>query len=175
MNAKQVNQLYKQLTPTELANLTIETINNGLPSKELELIKGSVSTALYLLPVAEYRKHLNGYEMLSFCYGLQFWKNAALLNMCHEVMDSGLFDETDSNESFEVYKVYAGRLISLDLALIEVCNKAKFDIKAVHWLAEISETDKKFKALIPSIEPFNIEHYRYMLHTAAMLDYPDSK
>jgi hypothetical protein len=175
MNAKQVNQLYKQLTPKELANLTIETINKGLPSKELDLIKDNIQTGLYRLPLWEYRHHIDGYERLSFCYGLQFWKNAALLNMCYEVMESDLVDAKDSSDCFAAYKIYAGRLISLDIALIEVCNKAKFDIEAVYWLAEMSETDKRFKALIPSIEPFNIEHYRYMLHTAAMLDYPDSK
>jgi hypothetical protein len=171
MKPDQVNKLYKLLTPTELANLTIETINKGLPSKELDLIRDSLSTALYRLPVWEYRKHIDGYEGLSFCYGLHFWKNAALLNMCHEVMDSDLIPDHDSRECFDAYKIYAGRLISLDLALIELCNKAKFDIDAVYWLAEISETDKKFKALIPVIKPYNLDHYRYMLHTAAMLDF----
>ncbi|MFI3220210.1 MAG: hypothetical protein QX189_14000 [Methylococcales bacterium] len=156
MNAKQVNQLYKQLTPKELANLTIETINKGLPSKELELIKDSLSTALYRLPAWEYRHHIQGYEQLSWVYGLHFWKNVALLNMCHEVMDSDLIPEQDSRECFNAYKIYAGRLISLDLALIKVCNKAKFDINAVYWLAEVSETDKRFKALIPVIEPYNL-------------------
>jgi hypothetical protein len=171
MNAKQVNQLYKQLTPKELANLTIETINKGLPDKELELIKDNIQTGLYRLPVWEYRHHLKGYEQLSFCYGLQFWKNVAKLNMCHEVMESGLFDAKVSSDCFSAYKIYAGRLISLDLALIELCNKAKFDINAVHWLAEISETDTAFKPLIPCVEPYDIDFYRYMLHTAAMLEY----
>ncbi len=171
MNPQKINDLYKKMTPTELANLTIETINKGLPGKELELIKDNIQTGLYRLPVWEYRHHIKGYEGLSWCYGLHFWKNAALLNMCHEVMDSDLIPDHDSRECFEAYKIYAGRLISLDLALIEVCNKAKFDIDAVHWLAEISETDKRFKALIPVIKPHNLEHYRYMLHTAAMLDY----
>jgi hypothetical protein len=174
MNPKQINQLYKQLTPKELANLTIDAIKNQLPDTELELIKDSLSTALYRLPEWEYRHHINGYEQLSWVYGLQFWKNVAKLNMCHEVMESGLFDAKDSSDCFAAYKIYAGRLISLDLALIELCNKAKFDIEAVYWLAEISETDKRFKALIPVIEPHNLDHYRYMLHTAAMLDYPDS-
>ncbi len=172
MNAKQVNQLYKQLTPKELANLTIETINKGLPDKELELIKDNIQTGLYRLPVWEYRHHIKGYEQLSFCYGLQFWKNLAKLNMCHEVMESGLFDESVSSDCFATYKVYAGNLASLELALVEVCNKAKFDINAVKWLAEISETDSQaFRLLPPNTEPTKLEHYRYMLHTAAMLEY----
>jgi hypothetical protein len=174
MKPDQVNKLYKQLTPTELANMTIDAVTNKLPDSELELIKDSIKTGLYRLPVWEYRHHIKGYEQLSFCYGLQFWKNLAKLNMCHEVMESGLFDAKVSSDCFAAYKIYAGRLISLDLALIELCNKAKFDINAVHWLAEISETDSQaFRLLPPNIEPHDIEHYRYMLHTAAMLDYPD--
>jgi hypothetical protein len=176
MKTEQVNSLYKLMTPKQLANMTIDAITNKSPDSELELIKDNIEKGLYRLPVWEYRNHLKGYEQLSFCYGLQFWKNIAKLNMCHEVMESGLVDAKVSSDCFAAYKIYAGRLISLDLALIELCNKAKFDINAVHWLAEVSETDKAlYKPLIPCVSPYDLEHYRYMLHTAAMLEYtPDN-
>jgi hypothetical protein len=174
MNPKQVNQLYKQLTPKELANLTIETINKGLPSKELELIKDSIQTGLYRLPVWEYRHHLRGYEQLSFCYGLQWWKAQALATLAGDFMNHTSIAESHYDDMVNVYRVFCGKLASIEQALVEVCNKAKFDIEAVKWLAEMDSSSNAFRPLPPNTEPTQLDHYRYMFHVAALLDYPES-
>jgi len=175
MKAAQVNKLYKQLTPTELANLTIDAITNRLPDNELELIQDSIETGLYKLPHHDYRKHLQGYEQLSFVYGLHWWKAQALATATGEIMNHKLMTEPFSDDLLQIYKVFCGKLASIEQALSEVCIKAKFDIKAVKWLAEISEPDKNpFRPLPPNTEPTELEHYRYVFHIAAMLEYSDS-
>jgi hypothetical protein len=71
--------------------------------------------------------------------------------------------------------VFYGKLASMELALIEVCTKAKFDIKAVKWLAEMTETDSKvFRPIPPNTELTELAHYMQLFHMAAMLEYPDS-
>jgi hypothetical protein len=174
MKPDQVNKLYKQLTPTELANLTIEAVTNRLPDSELELIQDSIETGLYRLPVWEYRHHIKGYEQLSFVYGLHWWKAQALTTATGEIMNHKLMTEPFSDDLLQIYKVFCGKLASIEQALSEVCIKAKFDIKAVKWLAEISETNSQaFRPLPPNTEPTELEHYRYVFHTAAMLVSPD--
>jgi len=170
MNPKQVNQLYKQLTPKELANLTIETINKGLPSKELDLIKDNIEKGLYRLPVWEYRHHLQGYEQLSFVYGLHWWKAQALATLAGDFLNNTHLTE-HSDEMQEVYRVFCSKLVSIEQALIEVCNKAKFDINAVKWLAEMDKSVDAFRPLPPKTEPTELEHYRYVFHVAALLEY----
>lgn len=171
MRPDQVNKLYKQLTPTELANLTIDAITNRLPDSELDLINDSLETGLYRLPVWEYRHHIKGYEQLSFVYGLHWWKAQALATLAGDFLNNTHLTE-HSDDMREVYKLFCGKLASIEQALSEVCIKAKFDIKAVKWLAEISETNSQaFRPLPPNTEPTELEHYRYVFHTAAMLVY----
>jgi hypothetical protein len=175
MKAAQVNKLYKQLTPTELANLTIEAVTKRLPDNELALIKDSIETGLYRLPVWEYRKHLDGYEQLSFVYGLHWWKAQALATATGEIMNHKPMTEPFSDDLLQIYKVFCGKLASIEQALSEVCIKAKFDIKAVKWLAEMSETNSQaFRPLPPNTELTELEHYRQLFHAAAMLEYPDN-
>ena len=172
MKIDQVNKLYKQLTPTELANMTIDAVSNKLPDSELELINDSLETGLYRLPVWEYRHHIKGYEQLSFVYGLHWWKAQALATLAGDFMNDTNSAELDHDDMRQVYRVFCGKLASIEQALIEVCNKAKFDINAVKWLAEISEPDKNpFRPLPPNTEPTELEHYRYVFHIAAMLEY----
>jgi hypothetical protein len=175
MKAAQVNKLYKQLTPTELANLTIEAVTKRLPDNELELIQDSIETGLYRLPVWEYRHHIKGYEQLSWVYGCHYWKAQALATVASKHMNDNDLPEPLSDDLLKAYKVFCGKLASMELALIEVCTKAKFDIKAVKWLAEMSETDSQaFRPLPPNTELTELEHYRQLFHAAAMLEYPDS-
>jgi|GEM_PF-1927182 len=171
MKIEQVNKLYKQLTPTELANLTIDAVTNKSPDSELELIKDNIETGLYRLPVWEYRHHLKGYEQLSFCYGLQWWKAQALATLAGDFMNDTNSAESDHDDMRQVYRVFCGKLASIEQALIEVCNKAKFDINAVKWLAEMGNSSNAFRPLPPNTEPTELDHYRYMFHTAAMLEY----
>jgi hypothetical protein len=174
MKPDQVNSLYKLMTPQQLANMTIDAITNKSPDSELKIIKDSIQTGLYRLPVWEYSHHLRGYEQLSFCYGLQFWKAQALATLAGDFLNNTHLTE-HSDDMRQVYKVFCGKLASIEQALVEVCNKAKFDIDAVKWLAEMDSSSNAFRPLPPNTEPTQLDHYRYMLHTAAMLDYPDSK
>lgn len=171
MKPDQVNSLYKLMTPTQLANITIDAITNKSPDSELKLIKDSIEKGLYRLPVWEYRHHLQGYEQLSFVYGLHWWKTQALATLAGENMDSDLIDEQLSYDLLKAYKVFCGKLASIEQALIEVCNKAKFDINAVKWLAEMDKSVNAFRPLPPNTEPTELEHYRYVFHVAALLEY----
>lgn len=175
MQATPVNQLYKQLTPTELANLTIEAVTKRLGDNELDLIRDSIETGLYRLPHHDYRKHITGYEQLSWVYGLHYWKAQALATATGEIMNHKLITEPFSDDLLQAYKVFCGKLASIEQAMCEVCHKARFDIEAVKWLAEVSEPDKSpFRPLPPNTEATELEHYRELFHMAAMLDYSDS-
>jgi hypothetical protein len=138
MKPDQVNKLYKQLTPTELANMTIEAVTKResyqLPVKELELINDSVPTALYRLPVWDYRERVRAFFQLAYSYGMHYWRNLALATAAREIMAETLNDDAlqaGLSDALQAYKVFLGKLASIEQALIEVCTKAKFDIEAV--------------------------------------------
>jgi hypothetical protein len=170
MKPDQVNSLYKLMTQKQLANMTIDAITNKSPDSELELIKANIEKGLYRLPVWEYRHHLQGYEQLSFVYGLHWWKAQALTTLAGDFLNNTHLTE-HSDDMREVYKVFCCKLASIEQALVEVCNKAKFDINAVKWLAEMGKAVDAFRPLPPNTEPTELEHYRYVFHVAAMLEY----
>jgi hypothetical protein len=127
MKPDQVNSLYKLMTPKQLANMAIDAITNKSPDSELELIKDNIEKGLYRLPVWEYRHHLQGYEQLSFVYGLHWWKAQALATLAGDFLNNTHLTE-HSDDMQEVYRVFCGKLASIEQAMCEVCNKAKFDI-----------------------------------------------
>jgi hypothetical protein len=143
MKPDQVNSLYKLMTPKQLANMTIDAITNKSPDSEIKLIKDNIEKGLYRLPVWEYRHHLQGYEQLSFVYGLHWWKAQALTTLAGDFLNNTHLTE-HSDDMREVYRVFCSKLVSIEQALIEVCNKAKFDINAVKWLAEMDKSVDAF-------------------------------
>jgi hypothetical protein len=176
MKAEQVNKLYKLMTPEELANMTIEAVTKResyqLPVKELELIKDSVPTALYRLPVWDYRERVRAFFQLAYSYGLHYWRAQALMTATRELINHEQMTESLIGDALQAYKIFCGKLASIEQALAEICTKAKFDIEAVKWVAEVSETEKPlFMPIPPNTELTALEHYRESFHAAAMLDY----
>ena len=95
----------------------------------------------------DFANHIDCYERLALAYGTQYWKMQALASMSallHRQYDGIIAINTESEKMLaQASKAFYGKLASIELALREVCTKAKIDIEAVNCLAEISETDSK--------------------------------
>jgi hypothetical protein len=179
MKAAQVNKLYKQLTPIEQANLYIEAVTKKLGDVEVQLIAESVQRVTYDCRHKDFTNHIDCYERLAFIYGTQYWKTQALASisaLLHRQYDGIIATNTESEKMLaQASKVFYSKLASIEQALNEVCTKAKIDIEAVKWLAEISETDSKiFRPIPPNTDTLELELYREIFHAAVMLEYPDS-
>jgi hypothetical protein len=178
MKAERVNKLYKQLSPVEQANLYIEAVTKRLGEAEVQLIAESVQRVTYDCRHKDFTNHIDCYERLAFVYGTQYWKTQALVTRValHRQYDGikAINPELEDRLA-QTSKVFYGKLASMELALREVCIKAKFDIEAINWLAEITETDSKiFRPIPPNTDTLDLEHYRQLFHAAAMLEYQDS-
>lgn len=178
MKAERVNKLYKQLSPIEQANLYIEAVTKRLGETEVELIAESVQRVTYDCRHKDFTNHIDCYERLAFLYGTQYWKTQALASMSallHRQYDGMIATNAESQKMLaQASKVFYGKLASIELALREVCTKAKIDIEAIKWLAEVSATDSKiFRPIPANTDTQDLEHYRELFHAAAMLEYSD--
>ena len=178
MKPDQVNKLYKQLSPIEQANLYIEAVTKELGEAEVELIIESVPRVTYDCRHKDFANHIDCYERLALAYGTQYWKMQALATSAtlHRQYDGIIAINPESEDRLaQASKVFYGKLASIELALREVCTKAKIDIEAVNCLAEITETDSKiFRPIPANTDTQDLEYYRQLFHAAVMLEYQDS-
>lgn len=179
MKTEKVNKLYKQLTPIEQANLYIEAVTKNLGQTEVELITESVQRVTYNCRHKDFANHIECYERLALMYGTHYWKmqaQASLSALLHRQYEGMIAVNTEEEKMLaQASKVFYGKLASIELALREVCTKAKIDIEAVKWLAQIVETESKmFRPIPPNTDKLELELYRELFHAAAMLEYPDS-
>ena len=136
-----ITKLYKQLTPKELGNLAVDAIISK-DFKGAELIKNSVERKTYECNDMEYQSRLNGIVQLGLFYGVEWWKNQALLT-------AGLWltnqTEPDTNiqnhddDAIAAIKELQARLASLELAINQICEQSQIDINAVKYWAGIEE------------------------------------
>jgi hypothetical protein len=142
MKPDQVTKLYKQLTPTEQANLAIDAIKR-FDDADFQLIHNSVKRCTYECLHKDYQMQIEAFERLALTYGVQYWKNQALATLAlkhHDNEVNGLNSEL-KDLALNAWKVFLIHLGCMELALAEICTKAHIDINAVKWLAEIEDSN----------------------------------
>jgi hypothetical protein len=127
MKVQQVNKLYTKLTPHELAALAFEALSR-LDTDEIEIIADSIPREKYLCVHTDYRTRSAGLQNLVRIYGIEYWKNRALMMALHASVNP------DGYEGLGVR--FAAKLASMNSALIDVCQFFKVDIEAVKVQAQ---------------------------------------
>ena len=144
MKPAQVNKLYKQLTPKELADLAIEAIQRH-DDDELDLIVDSVNRVTYDCLHHDYISRLQGFERLAAYYGVQHWKLQGLAALA-------FYRFPENNEVIKsTFKVLA-RLCALEQALIKICKTERINIDAVKWQASCNVSDEIFSLPVCNLE-----------------------
>lgn len=129
MKAKQVDKLYKELTPCEQAALVVEALARN-DHDELKLIIDSLEKNTYRIWNPEYTFRKEGLLSLAWTYGIRYWKERELF------MRSMLaFEKGDKNAIYHCLTA-AAHISGMEVALKTVCNEIKVDIEAVKTLAE---------------------------------------
>jgi hypothetical protein len=136
MKPAQVNKLYKQLTPKELADLAIEAIIRH-DDDELDLIVDSVNRVTYNCLHHDYISRLQGFERVAAYYGVQHWKLQGLATLA-------FYRFPENNEVIKSALKMLARLCALEQALIKVCKTERINIDAVKWQASCNVSDEIF-------------------------------
>lgn len=128
MKTEQVNKLYKQLKPNELANLSIDAMVR-LDFDEQSKIFNSVQRLNYECVHEDYVNKVRGFERLALFYGMNYWMNYATL------MTAMYFSHTDTTNEDKTIIEALSNITSIEQALTEVCKTKELDINTVKWLA----------------------------------------
>ena len=144
MKPAQVNKLYKQLMPKELADLAIDA-GRRRDEGELDLITDSVQRLNYNCLHHDYINRLAGFERIAAYYGVQHWKlkGLAAIAFCR-------FPE--NNEVIKSALKVLARLYALEQALIKVCKTELINIDAVKWQASCNVSDDIFSLPVCNLE-----------------------
>ena len=144
MKPSQVNKLYKQLTPKELADLAIEAIQRH-DDDELDLIVDSVEHVTYNCLHHDYISRLQGFERVAAYYGVQHWKLLSLATI-------GLYRFPAYDELTESAMQVLARFNALDNALIKICEIERIDINAVKEQAGCNISYEAFALPVCNLE-----------------------
>ncbi|QPK63284.1 hypothetical protein IVG45_21175 [Methylomonas sp. LL1] len=128
MKPAQVNKLYSKLTPHEQAALVIEAAAR-LDEREADAIMEQVERKHYIATHADYTRRIHGLTALIGQYGIEYWKNRALMLIACEHAEQGSQQAEDSALKF------LAKTLALESAIVEVCNRLKVDIKAIKIMA----------------------------------------
>lgn len=155
MKSSQVNKLYSKLTPHEQAALCFEAAVRR-DDAELEAIKSAIEWGTYQCPNYDFRQRSYGLFMLAAQYGIEYWKNRALMLVACEMAEDGS-DKTDqaANQFFV-------KTIALELALIEVCKLIRVDVRAIKKMASCPPDEAKGFEL-PEVDAELVKQYEEML------------
>jgi hypothetical protein len=171
MKPDQVNKLYKQLTPTEQANLAIDAMKRQ-DAKDIELIRDSVERVDYSCPHKDFIQQIHRIERLGLHYGIEYWKTQALATLALKYHTDEINEPTNPELpaiALASWKTCLAKLHSMELALSEVCTQSQLDITAVKWLAQVEDNELFFPTnLLESTE--YLEFYTKLFNTAVMVN-----
>ncbi|BBL60082.1 hypothetical protein [Methylomonas koyamae] len=140
MKPAQVNKLYARLTPHEQAALAIEAAARHDES-EIDAILAHVEHRHYLSTHADYTRRIHALMTLAGQYGIEYWKNRALMLIACEYADQG-------NQEAEAPALrFLAKAVALESAIVEVCKQLKVDVKAIKTMAGCPDDDVKPEAL----------------------------
>lgn len=128
MKPAQVNKLYSKLTPHEQAALVIEAAAR-LDESEADVIMEQVERKHYIATHADYTRRIHALTSLIGQYGIEYWKNRALMFLACEHAEQGSQQAEDSALRF------LAKTMALESAIVEVCNRLKVDVMAIKKMA----------------------------------------
>ncbi|MCQ8183748.1 hypothetical protein NP603_21780 [Methylomonas sp. SURF-1] len=136
MKPAQVNKLYAKLTPQEQAALVMEAVAR-LDESEADAIMGQVERKHYIATHADYTQRIHALTALVGHYGIEYWKNRALMLIACDYAEQG-------NPQAEAPALrFLAKCVALEAAIVEVCKLAKVDIKAIKSMAGCPDEDVK--------------------------------
>lgn len=143
MKPAQVNKLYSKLTPEQQAALVIEYAAKKDFDTVDEIIS-HVERKTYSDYHADYMRRSHGLLLLAGNYGIEYWKNRALMLYalwCMKGKESKVAAEFE-----ETIDKYFDKATALESALIEICQRLGIDMLAIKEIAGVSQKDILTKA-----------------------------
>ncbi|MDP3332598.1 MAG: hypothetical protein Q8Q40_16445 [Methylococcaceae bacterium] len=128
MKPSQVNKLYSKLTPHEQAALAFEAAVR-LNGNEVDAILEQVERKTYITLHADYHRRAYGLQFLAGQYGIEYWKNRALMLLACDKFDKG------EQQGEQIANQFFNKTVALELALIEVCKQLGVDVEAIKKMA----------------------------------------
>jgi hypothetical protein len=128
MTPKQVNKLYAKLTPHEQAALVIEAAAR-LDESEADAIMWQVERKHYVATHADYTRRIHALTALIGQYGIEYWKNRALMLIAVDYAEQG-----SQNAEAQALQFLA-KAVALESAIVEVCKGLKVDVAAIKKMA----------------------------------------
>jgi len=144
MKVAQVNKLYKQLMPTEQADLAIDAILRH-DDNELGLIVAGVQHNTYDCLHHDYTNRLQGFERVAAYYGVQHWKLKGLVAL-------GLYRFPNHDEIIQSTLKVLARLSALEQALIRFCKAERINIEWVKKQASCNISDEAFSLPVCTVD-----------------------
>jgi hypothetical protein len=141
---KQLDNIYKQLTPTQAAAMAFEACCGRSCDEMDAIVAAQPRQAVMALPQAYIQRSM-GLYLLSLCYGTFFWKSLAKLMLAGHRYHSAAAEES------------AKQLGSLDAALLEVCNRLGVDVLAVKKLGLVTGDESFVEFADPALTDEYIE------------------
>jgi hypothetical protein len=136
MKPAQVNKLYSKLTPHEQAALVIEAVAR-LDGSEADAIMEQVERKHYRSIHADYTRRIHALTALIGQYGIEYWKNRALMLLAVTYAEDG-------HEAAETSAMlFLAKVVALEAALIEVCNQLRVDVMAIKKMVGCLDEDAK--------------------------------
>lgn len=136
MKPSQVNKLYSKLTPHEQAALVIEAAAR-LDESEADAIMEQVERKHYLTCHADYTRRIHALTALIGQYGIEYWKNRALMLLACEYAEQG------SQQAEAPALQFLAKTLALESAIVEVCKRLKVDVMAIKKMAGCPDDDVK--------------------------------
>ncbi len=151
MKPAQVNKLYAKLTPQEQAVLAFEAAVR-LDENEVDVILAQVERKTYVMLHADCQRRIYGLQAFAGQYGVEYWKNRALMLVACEMADKG------NQQAEQTANQFFAKTIALELALIEVCKKIKVDVVTIKQMASCPIDEAKGYKL-PEVDTEIVNQY----------------
>ena len=149
MKSAQVNKLYAKLTPHEQAALVFEAAAR-LDENDVDAILDSVERRTYLTVHADYHRRAYGLQRLVGQYGIDYWKNRALMMLsCKQAEGSKQADNSTL--------IFFAKVIAIETALIETCKVLKVDVAAIKKMAGCPDGESKLN--LPKVDAELVRQY----------------
>jgi hypothetical protein len=129
MKTAQVNKLYGKLTPQEQASIVLEAVSR-LDESTVDAVLGQVERKTYLSVHADYIRQMNALQWLISVYGLEYWKNRALMLAACDMVEAGNKHAEERANQFFV------KTVAIELALVAVCQQFKVDVSAIKTMVD---------------------------------------
>lgn len=128
MKPNQLNKLYAKLTPHEQAALVFEAAARK-DVKDIDAILDNVERKTYVTVHADYHRRAYALQWLVAQYGIDYWKNRALMHMACNHIDEG------GQQMADYALTFLAKVVALETAIAETCKLLKVDVAAIKIIA----------------------------------------